>query len=1278
MGFKNLYDYGEINVSNNKRNIGLIIGGWSENYNTCSYIRLLSPLNRLNENYSFYIIDEKNISKFKEDLDNDNVLLDFIIIQRDVFDGPKFFNFNFAESLFKKCNANGITVLFDIDDDLLNIDKTHRAYERYKKLGYLLEYVIINSNIITVPNSILKNQLIGLNNNIHVIPNTVIDFWDINHDFEVKNLNLKNVIKIGYFGSSTHERDLDLIKDAINIVKDYFEDKTIVFDLIGGSNNDFDWINRINIPNNYLTYPNFVEWLEETVDWDIAVAPLEENNINYSKSNLKYLEYSALGIPAIYSDVGPYHKIHNESEGLVVSNDSNIWANSIIRLIEDTELYNNIITNSFMDIYSNFNIENAVVIWKSIFDLTFSDGFIPISDFNQEFNTVLYVIDEKLGFVKNFLTKYNTENFNCFYLVYSGGIINFWSNNVKLKSWNIKEISNWKSFYLKIIHSLKPDIMQINVDVENIFDLITVSKSSDIPLILETNDIDYINSMVPYFDRIIAPIKYKSNEFNLNDLNKINFIEMSNLESLYLKLNRTNSKDINILVPGNLTENYEFSNLIKRIKEHDVNDSLNFYFIGKIPHFLNDIGKYLGDFTQDMFEKCISDVNPDFIGIFSISSDIFNILRLSQNMKIPILIPDDDYLELFVEDLNGINLISNLFSDEAFNDIINAISINHYALLKELYNSDINFRDEVIFINKLQEDLYFDLSSKKFLKNRSSLTTHKNKKSTFTNLQEFLVKSYNSPMFRGEFIEEDKRIMSLMENITDHLMKNSLELDEKPLISVIMPVYNRVHVIMNAINSVLNQYYDNWELIIVDDGSTDGTRELLRTLNDDRIKIFFNEKNIGVSPSRNVGLEKVSGDYIAYLDSDDLWDPRFMSAMIGAFVELPDADFIYSAQLLYDTYDSTPFALRFGAFNKSLLNNNNYIGINCFMYKKEIYDKIGGFDITLNRLVDYDLLLRIKNNYNMYSVPILVSKVFFNSASNRISNSNINVINACRCVQIKNRAVNNSYDFKLQHNISIIIPNFESLKDLQDCINAILSFNLEMVEIIIVDNNSNDAVKYYLKMFENDSRFKIIFNDINYGFSHAVNQGISVSNENSDILLLNNDAILTPGAIECMQEYAYTLPDCGMVVPQQVLPGGTNTINTHVPYAIPSIECDTNPSDFQKNIVNMPIFHDGNVLELNFAPFFCAYIPRHVFDKSNGIDARLGRHYRSDRIFCDYLCNVMNLKIYHLANAKVYHKLQKATAKLKKDDSTFDVMFLKNEWEDELAKELGYEQPPWK
>ena len=56
----------------------------------------------------------------------------------------------------------------------------------------------------------------------------------------------------------------------------------------------------------------------------------------------------------------------------------------------------------------------------------------------------------------------------------------------------------------------------------------------------------------------------------------------------------------------------------------------------------------------------------------------------------------------------------------------------------------------------------------------------------------------------------------------------------------------------------------------------------------------------------------------------------------------------------------------------------------------------------------------------------------------------------------------------------------------------------------------------------------------------------------------------------------------------------------------------------------------------------------------------------------------MNLKIYHVSNAKVYHKLQKATAKLKKDEKAYDVMFLKNEWEDEIAKKLGFKHPPWK
>ena len=160
-------------------------------------------------------------------------------------------------------------------------------------------------------------------------------------------------------------------------------------------------------------------------------------------------------------------------------------------------------------------------------------------------------------------------------------------------------------------------------------------------------------------------------------------------------------------------------------------------------------------------------------------------------------------------------------------------------------------------------------------------------------------------------------------------------------------------------------------------------------------------------------------------------------------------------------------------------------------------------------------------------------------------------------------------------------------------------------------------------------QIKLIKNDINYGFTYAVNQGIEIAETGNDIVIMNNDAMLTPGAIEAMQKAAYELPDCGIVVPQQVLPGDTKTINQHVPFAYPQYECDVNLSAAHANIINVPVFHSGRVVELSFAPFFCVYIKRDVLNNSVGLDAEYGRHYRSDRIFCNYIRHMMNLKIYY-------------------------------------------------
>lgn len=93
-----------------------------------------------------------------------------------------------------------------------------------------------------------------------------------------------------------------------------------------------------------------------------------------------------------------------------------------------------------------------------------------------------------------------------------------------------------------------------------------------------------------------------------------------------------------------------------------------------------------------------------------------------------------------------------------------------------------------------------------------------------------------------------------------------------PLVSVIIPTFNRAHMLGDAIDSVLQQTYQNFELLVVDDGSTDNTKEFIETYNDPRIK-YFQIKNGGVSAARNVGIKNSKGSYISFLDSDDKYNP---------------------------------------------------------------------------------------------------------------------------------------------------------------------------------------------------------------------------------------------------------------------------------------------------------------------------------------------------------------------------------------------------------------------
>jgi len=123
--------------------------------------------------------------------------------------------------------------------------------------------------------------------------------------------------------------------------------------------------------------------------------------------------------------------------------------------------------------------------------------------------------------------------------------------------------------------------------------------------------------------------------------------------------------------------------------------------------------------------------------------------------------------------------------------------------------------------------------------------------------------------------EDEIMAIGSMESNRVSLAKKYATCKQDTLVSIITPTFNRSQVILDSINSVLDQTYENWELLIIDDASTDDTTEIVRGIADDRVRYFRNPENLGAAAARNVGLENIRGEFVCYLDSDNLMHPDF-------------------------------------------------------------------------------------------------------------------------------------------------------------------------------------------------------------------------------------------------------------------------------------------------------------------------------------------------------------------------------------------------------------------
>lgn len=196
---------------------------------------------------------------------------------------------------------------------------------------------------------------------------------------------------------------------------------------------------------------------------------------------------------------------------------------------------------------------------------------------------------------------------------------------------------------------------------------------------------------------------------------------------------------------------------------------------------------------------------------------------------------------------------------------------------------------------------------------------------------------------------------------------------EKDLVSIIMPSFNTAPYIKETIQSVLNQTYTNWELIIVDDCSTDNTDEIVASINDKRIKYFHNEKNSGAAVSRNSALREAKGRWIAFLDSDDLWMPNKLEKQI-AFMEKNNYVFSYTNYEEIDVDGNSTGVKVTGPKKITKTGMFNYCWPGCLtvMYDAEKIGLIQIEDIKKNN--DYAMWLKVCQKADCYLIDEYLGK----------------------------------------------------------------------------------------------------------------------------------------------------------------------------------------------------------------------------------------------------------------------------------------------------------------
>ncbi len=457
----------------------------------------------------------------------------------------------------------------------------------------------------------------------------------------------------------------------------------------------------------------------------------------------------------------------------------------------------------------------------------------------------------------------------------------------------------------------------------------------------------------------------------------------------------------------------------------------------------------------------------------------------------------------------------------------------------------------------------------------------------------------------------------------------------RPKISIITPVYNpSKYDVTECIKSVMNQVYDNWELCIAD-GSSDRalSKEIIQRFasNEPRIKVVTLSENLGIAGNSNEALKLVIGEYVGFLDHDDVLAPFALYEVVKLFNQDPTTDFIYSDEDKVVANGTK----RYLPFFKPEWSPDTFLSYNYLCHfslvRRQIIEDIGKFREGYNGSQDYDLILRIIQKTTRIK---RISKILYHwrasetsaSFDMRLKSYAIPAAKKAIADYLKNQgleaevldgfalgAYRVKYRVRPMQKVSIIIPTKDKHQLLTNCVSSILEkTDYKNYEIVIVDNQSKEPETYdFLRKSKQDSRIKVIRYDQPFNFS-AINNFAVRSTDSDYIVFLNNDTeVIGSEWLTAMLEFAQR-EDVGAVGAKLYYPN--NTIqHGGIILGVAGVANHAHlhfPGSSQGYMGRLKIIH--NVSAVTGA---CMMVRRKVFEKVGGFDEKLS-HAFNDVDFC--------------------------------------------------------------